>query len=326
MKTWEINEIIHSLPKGRTVFHYFKDRYALVLLGNYVGKRGRTVRDVKSSVYGRLLKKQIVKNILSGAGNGRLSSAQVRGEWPKTYQSYCLTLGQWGRDKTRYPGWYQTSVPGKNLVLHLNFNDKDMKAYRNAVCPRPGYHPFTNTGHPHNRGKNHTLAWARLEIDLERNEALIEEIQTDWLRRLRYDQKLFQHHFVYNKPIRKSDQKYLETYYQNMIHSNHVLRYFEKTERAHGGIWSETMLFAAIWFLRRELGIKRIFYHTHETGSRLKCISYEDSPPRSLYTELPERFCFKTSQQGPAVVERAWSQRMAESRKKLPFKWQVLEL
>jgi hypothetical protein len=326
MKTWEINEIIQSLPKGRTVFHYFKDRYAVQLLGDYVGDRGRSVRDIKSSRYGRLLGKPIMKDALSAAGNGQINRKQLRSLGPASFERYELSLGEWGRENPRGSRWYQTSVPGKNLVLHLNFGDQYVKAYTNAIHPRPGYHPFTYGGHPHNKGKNHTLAWARLEIDLERNEALIEEIQTDWLRRIRSAHKLFQRHFVYGKPLRNRHKKYLDTYYQNMTHPNHVLRYFEMTERVHGGIWSEAMLFAAIGFLRHELGIEHIFYHTHETGSRLKCISYDDSPPRSLYTDLPERFCFRTSLRGPAVVERAWPHTMVESRKKLPFKWQVLEL
>jgi len=326
MKTCEINDIIRSLPKGRTVFHYFKDRYAIELLGNYVGDEGKSIRDIKSSPYGRLLQKPLFKNTLAEAGTGRLCQADVRSHWPSSYQSYRLTLGEWGHEKPKDPDWYQTSIPGKNLVLHLNFNNEHTKAYTNAIHPKKDSHPFTYFDHPHSRGKHHTLAWARMEVDLDRGEALIEEIQSDWLRSVKSDQELFKKIFVLKEPRKRGTQWYLDNYYDGMKHVNQVLNYFEKTVRSHDRIWSEAMLYAAIWFLHSELGINRVFYHTHETGNRLKSIPMDGGPPRSLYTDLPKRFCFKTTTDGPAVVEKKWGTRMVKARKKHPFTWHVMEL
>ena len=51
----QATEIIECLPKGRTIFHYFKDRYALELLSYHVGA-GKPVAEVKRSRYGRLLR------------------------------------------------------------------------------------------------------------------------------------------------------------------------------------------------------------------------------------------------------------------------------
>ncbi|MBT2971011.1 MAG: hypothetical protein B6D72_16935 [gamma proteobacterium symbiont of Ctena orbiculata] len=34
-----------------------------------------------------------------------------------------------------------------------------------------------------------TLAWARLDVDLERNEVLIEEVQSDWVRDMAWLQR-----------------------------------------------------------------------------------------------------------------------------------------
>ena len=61
------------------------------------------------------------------------------------------------------------------------------------------------------------------------------------------------------------------------------------------------MLAAAVWFLRSELGLKRIFYYTFDTGNELKRLAC-DKPPRSLYTDLPRRFCFRRTHNGPLFL------------------------
>lgn len=50
--------------------------------------------------------------------------------------------------------------------------------YQRLGCP--GSH-FNYCGHPVSRQRN-TLAWARLDLDLNSATALIEEIQSDWIR------------------------------------------------------------------------------------------------------------------------------------------------
>ena len=62
--------------------------------------------------------------------------------------------------------------------------------------------------------------------------------------------------------------------------------------------WPRTILTATLWFLLEELGIKTIFFHTHESGMRLKQIKFS-APPRSIYTDLPRLFCFRTTHNGP---------------------------
>ncbi|MEM7503978.1 MAG: hypothetical protein AAF417_18190 [Pseudomonadota bacterium] len=134
-----------------------------------------------------------------------------------------------------------------------------------------------------------TLAWARLDIDLERGEALIEEIQTDWIRKALFARRralrarnMFR---VFGVPMQK----------------HRVIRYVDSTLRRHEETWDEAMLSATIWFLRRELGIKTIYYHTYESGARIKNISFR-LPPRSIYSKLPKRFCFRATDQRPGFL------------------------
>jgi hypothetical protein len=77
--------------------------------------------------------------------------------------------------------------------------------------------------------------------------------------------------------------------------------YLENELKSHIRVWEEAMLSSAIWFLRDEIGINNIFYHTFDFGCRLKRIS-GSKPPRSLYTKLPERFCFQKTNQGPTFL------------------------
>ena len=54
MKYEEAREIIACLGRQRTLFHYFKDRYACLLLADLVGE-GRAIREVREHPFGRLL-------------------------------------------------------------------------------------------------------------------------------------------------------------------------------------------------------------------------------------------------------------------------------
>ena len=67
------------------------------------------------------------------------------------------------------------------------------------------------------------------------------------------------------------------------------------------------MLTATLDFVHRELGINKVFYHSFDTGVRLKGIESGWGPPRSIYTDLPRRFCFELGEERPhARVGRAW--------------------
>ena len=179
MKEEEIQLIVDCLDKGRTLFYYFKGMYAPMLMSYYIGS-GKSIRDIRTSRYGRLLSKPIFKKLIRQAGDGILTKELLSNIWEQLPQCYLLTLGKWGR-RHRYYDHYQTSRKGTNLVLQLNFSSKHNSRYYKLI--RPGErHPFEAFFHPIADEGFHTLAWSRMDIDMDNGEALIEEIQNDWVR------------------------------------------------------------------------------------------------------------------------------------------------
>ncbi len=81
-----------------------------------------------------------------------------------------------------------------------------------------------------------------------------------------------------------------------------VENYVTKTLAPYHRIWDEAMLSATIEFVRSELGIRTIYYHTFEGGSVWKNIVYAQ-PPRSLYTDLPRKFCFERVADSPEFLK-----------------------
>jgi hypothetical protein len=62
------------------------------------------------------------------------------------------------------------------------------------------------------------------------------------------------------------------------------------------------MLSASIDFIHREMGIGTVYYHSHETGGVVKRIDWGQAP-RSLYTQLPRRFCFDKTRTAPEFLQ-----------------------
>ncbi|MFP6581127.1 MAG: hypothetical protein VCD00_01080 [Candidatus Hydrogenedentota bacterium] len=322
MNAHEVNEIIQCMPEGRTVFHYFKDRYALGLLANYVSEP-TPLRMVKQSRYGGLLNKYAVQRAVANCVDGTLSSDQLHSVWPLNPKAFVLSLGRWG-ERSRY-AYTQTSRTGFNLVLHLNFSNEHNARYRELLNVK-GRSPFTYMGHPNDsRGRN-TMAWARMDIDLARGEVLIEEIQNDWLRNSR------QHLEWLNQCTNRGEKwstikrRYPFNWpmYEGVRSTRALLTYLEHCVSPYERIWDEAMLYATIWFLQSELGIHRIFYNTLETGCRMKGIDLDFAPPRSIYSSLPKRFCFEQTEEYPENIDY----RVARAKKKFrkPMRWYLLEL
>lgn len=278
-------EIIDCLPTGKTRFYYFKDRYALLLLGlvagQYVSKQ-----DLRHSRFAKLLDKAVVKDAIRLARGGTLSATDYEAVWPSRYECYFLTLDVWGSN-TR-DSYYQTSRRGFNLVLQLNFSSKHDEPYKQMV-DADDLRPFEFSCHPVAGGDFHTLAWARLDIDLASNEALVEEIQTDWIREAQWARR---------EAAREQGPTF---YWGSKANNDRVIRYVDNVLRHHEILWQEAMLSAAVWFLRSELGLKTVFYHTYESGADLKSIRYR-LPPRSLYSKLPRRFCFRETSEAPRLL------------------------
>ena len=69
--------------------------------------------------------------------------------------------------------------------------------------------------------------------------------------------------------------------------------------------------------------MRKIYYHTHASGARLKDIGHGRLPPKSVYTDLPRQFCFQEIEEGPGFVESACARRLRALRKKSEVRWFV---
>lgn len=283
MEHQEVEEIIDCLPKGEMAFYYFKDRYALLLL-ELVLDRPMTKRELKHTAFSQLLEKSVIKSVLREQRGKPLTGETFKWSVFGDPQAYNLSLSTWGSKRAT---WVQTTRRGYNLVLQLNFSQAHDQYYRRLVDPE-GLAPFAYDDHPVNFGKRNTLAWARLDIDLQHGEALIEEIQNDWFR--------------YAERARRYANGPRDRFWFRgaQLRSDDLVEYCD-TELAKHSHWDEAMLAATIWFLRAEVGISRIFYHSHASGAQIKRTGARQ-PPRSVYTRLPRKFCFRDSDERPAFL------------------------
>lgn len=299
-----VNEVLQILKGDRTLYFYYRDRYAVMLLQEYVGENGKTIEEVRKSPFGKLLNKPFVKEVIAYAGGGLLTADLFEHAWANTIMPFVLTLDKWGEsDGGR---WQQTSRKGYNLVLQMNFANDHGQRYQRLVKPNDNG-VFANFGHPVvDDGSRDTLAWARIDVDFDTNEALIEEIQSDWVREVK--------------------EAYIEGYYEWDCDTtkDRFKVYLEEVLDPYKRVWDEAMLAAAISFIRKELGIERIYYHDYATGIALKGLTYS-YPPRSLYTTLPKKFAFKSTRDCPEFLARTKTTKRYLKKVEEP-KWFVLPM
>jgi hypothetical protein len=310
--------VIACLPRGKTPYYYFKDHYAQQLLG-YALDRPRTIAELRSSRFGKLLSRPLLKPLIAQKGSGWLDSNDLAGLWSPDAECYLLTLGQWGSQSgsKRDRNYFQTSRPGVNLVLQLNFSNKHNLTYRQLIDTEDRA-PFALEDHPVARAGYLTLAWARIDLDFDRGELLIEEIQTDWLRIVANLQQRLEkmtsqdgsNAAILSVKGVEIDQKSLSEYIQQVL-------------LCHTALWDEAILSAAIWFARDELGFKNIFMHAFDSGNEIKNLVWS-KPPRSLYSALPKKFCFERRDVSPRFLMDAPSKsiRRLKARNQLGF-WRL---
>lgn len=285
MKKIHLQEIIDCLPTEKTHFQYFRDRYSALLLP-WLIEDGALLSDVKRSPYAPLLNKQPAKQVVSLFGDGRFNTEAFSQAWAEPYENFLLTLGQWGGRCSSYD---QTSRKGHNLVLQLNMNSQYMSLFNRCVHEDAKFW-FECYSHPVLKKRadgfyRQTLGWARIDLDLDTGEALIEEIQSDWIRETRSCKR----HFEWLQK-RYGHEKY-----------EHLIRYCDTVIKQLSPVWDEAILTSALWFLREEIGVKTIWYHTYDSGSKLKKIKYS-KPPKSIYSSLPKRFCFERTDEHPEFL------------------------
>ena len=311
METNLLNEVLACLDDGRRLIHYYKDKYAFFLLDAALSEKHQlNLSSIKKSHLTKLLQKPLVKQLTSRCGNGVITKQHLDEFYVNDYESYVITLSEWGCKKDY--SWAQTSRPGKNLVVQLNFtgqHDQFMNDLNvDGELFKYGCHPVHNT--------KSSLAWARIDLDFETGEVLIEEIQNDWLREVLYQLK------ISKRSIGKGKRHY--RYCGQKYNAEQMLEYASNTLQRYSKVWSEAMLFATIDFIKQDLGMNKIFYHTVETAKVLKNLDYS-FPPVSLYTDLPKKFCFRKVTEAPVFLSK---EKKIKRRLKIinKAKWFYLEL
>ncbi|ODS24036.1 hypothetical protein AB835_05810 [Candidatus Endobugula sertula] len=297
MKQKELDEILDCLGDERRVFYYLKDRYCLDMINWYMENNKRQslqVRELNKPPLQRFSTKPIVKNITKRCGNGMLTKDDVSLYWNEGTLAFTLTLDRWGEGDRDYD---QTSRNQQNLVLQINFDNKHNQEYHRLLKPSDNYGPFEFRGHPIRRGYRKTLSWVRIDADLSTGEALIEEVQNDWLRDVNRDLEHVNKHLSKENTAKPGDVI-------NGIHCEYgdIKEYAEVILKPYKTLWAELSLAAAIRFIRNELGISIIYYHTFDTGRKIKKIY--DLPPKSMYTSLPKQFGFEVTNESPMFLQR----------------------
>ncbi len=278
MELEEIGLLRARLGTRRRVFRYFKDRYALLLLERALPLHP-TVASLKRSRFAPLLQKPLVRRALAHAGGGRVTQALLRAVVAGSPCTYRLGFGCWPFLKDG-PGrrWGQVTRERWNLVLQLNFDLSHARLARGLL----GEHGeiWSDGLHPLASAPELTLAWVRLDVDVRRRSALVEEVQSDWVDEVR------------TKPIGS---------YLDLDERKRWRAYASGPFAAHARSWPEAALMAAIELLHAQFGITDFYYHTHASGLVLKRMG-AGGPPRSLYTRLPRRFCFRRTRVPPAFI------------------------
>ncbi len=289
MNKEEIEEILYCLKGGRTLFHYYPDKYAAFLLMQFMCNRERVaVKDIRSSVYAKLLTKPVIKTLVSG--DGYLYRDNLKYLWQPKTDAYVLTLGAWG--STKGYSDYQISRPGQNLVLQVNFSKQWSKKLE-AIFGEQANNIF-DCGHPISQEKEATLGWIRMDMDFSTGEVLIEEVQTDLLRSLVSAKRRAEWAIIYDR-----QELYIYGLKNNLPG---FVKGIDELINQFANQWQEVLLTSALWFCTHELGMEEIYYHSFDTGNALKNMKWS-KPPRSLYTQLPKQFCFTEQTEGPGFIE-----------------------
>jgi len=290
----EFDRIHATLDKGRSPFRYYRDFYALYLLSQAC-QESASLSQLRSTPLGKLLNKPAAQPLLSMCGDGKITPERINYQWQEPSLPFLITAGCWHGESD----WSQVSRKGCNLVLRLNFTAEHDRTFRRLLRTDEddffgnGFHPIMKRGD--RSYYRETLAWARLDVDLERGEVLIEEIQSDWVRdvnALKTDLK----------GLKKAERYF--TWYGHKIDTAQAQKYIDHVFSPYAQVWDQAMLCATIRFCVEELKIRQFWYHTWETGAVIKRICRNDSPPKSLYSRLPKQFCFKQEASMPDMLKR----------------------
>ncbi len=297
MRQKELDEVLDCFENERTLFYYFKGRYCLSLLDWYmtkIKKQSLSIGQLNKGDLKSFICKPVIKDIIKNCGDGFLTKERMQAFWPSDFLTFTLTLDRWGEGDR---GYDQTSRNQQNLVLQVNFNNKHTTEYQRLLKPDDHYGPFEYWCHPVRQDAKKTMSWIRIDFDFSTNEALIEEIQSDWIKQasgglVRVKKRLSQ-----QKALKPGDIVYgIHCEYKDFEY------YVDKVLKPYQKLWAEASMLAAIQFIRDELGISTIYYHSFSTGHKLKKVY--GLPPKSMYKQLPKQFGFKLTKEAPEFLAR----------------------
>lgn len=313
MQSKDIEMIRHCLPE-EMAFPYYADRESPWLLAQTMPE-ALAVADLTHGSLARFAARPLVRPMLTVCGGGVLPRADVlavghaaramrlpqvgpaghaglEAAFALPWHDFLLSVTSWG---TGGESWNQISGKGGNLVLQLGFpsDHADLMGRYLAKSARKDFefcaHPIRQSGRP-------TLAWARLDIDLARGVALIEEIQSDWLR------------------FAREERDWLQSNAPKSRHLQALMAYEAGLRARYDKIWPRAMMLAVLVLLRDEFACREVWMHQPEPGAVLKGIG-GTLPPRSLYTRLPKAFGFAPTQDAPAFLERICRRKLAKLRR-----------
>ncbi|WP_415401445.1 hypothetical protein [Tateyamaria sp. SN3-11] len=289
-----VGTIRHSLPEVLP-FDYYTDREAAWLLAQHMGDDA-SVRALKAGRLARHLDRTLLRPLVARSGGvvrradvlalayadralrlpdvGAAASAALATICESDWHDFELTFDLWED--------YQITRPGANLVVQMGF-PSDHAALMGRYFRDDVRHKFEESFHPVRKDGRPTLAWARLDIDIATGEALIEEVQSDWLRFVTWEREDLEH----NAP-RSRDLIATRAYEQAVL-----ARYAK--------LWPRALMLAVLMLLRDRLALRSVWMHTPALGMVLKGI-WGSGPPRSLYTSLPKSFGFEATREVPAFL------------------------
>lgn len=322
MQSKDINMIRHCLPE-ETAFPYYADRESPWLLAQLMDA-DCAVADLRRGARAKLLSRPLVRPMLAACGTGRLAQRDVlavghaaraprmaglgaparaglAAALARPWHDFVLSFDAWGDQD----GWgAQMSRPGGNLVVQLGF-PSDHSALMGRYLSRHSRKEFEYSFHPVRQQGRPTLAWARLDIDLSTGVALIEEVQSDWLRLVAEERDWLRQTAPQSRHLRSAQS-------------------YEAALRArYGRIWPRAMLLAVLVLLRDEFACREVWMHQPEAGAVLKGID-GTRPPRSLYSDLPKAFCFTPADELPVFLAKRRKRLIAKlKRRKVPLFWRL---
>ncbi|MEO1103503.1 MAG: hypothetical protein AAFW98_07195 [Pseudomonadota bacterium] len=301
MTPFDISAVQAVLP-DTLPFPYFADRESPWLLAQRMEADAR-VGELKRSPLARWLDRPLVKPVVAHSGGvvrradleavayadrgieASASAAATAGlvaAYDIPWHDFELSFGWWGTGP--YEHWAQMSRAGGNLVMQLGF-PSDHAALMGRYLPSGTRKRFEYAAHPVRTTGRPTLAWARIDVDSETCTALVEEVQTDWLR------------------FAARQVEALETFDPRSRHLKSLRQYDAGLRARYGKLWPKATLLAALAVLRDGLGIREVFMHQPGPGQTLKRISGQ-APPVSLYSALPKSFGFEPTDSAPPFLQR----------------------